>query len=81
MPFLVQKDIDMGQFNVSVQTTQDQEFQLVPQLPNLLEVNLPFLRFDTPNQPGILIRNPEEGVIYRVEVNGGAIEVEEYPVE
>jgi hypothetical protein len=38
----VQKDIEMGQFNVSVQIDVAQGFQLVPENPLVLDVDMPF---------------------------------------
>ena len=76
----VQKDIDMGAFNVSVQTSNDPDFQIVPENPHTLEVNMPFLLFVTPGHPNINIAHPAQGVVYRVEDHGGNLVVEEYPI-
>jgi hypothetical protein len=77
----VQKDIEMGQFNVSVQIDVAQGFQLVPENPLVLDVDMPFLLFVTPNHPNIHIDNPQQGILYRVEDNNGNLVVEEYPIE
>ena len=76
----VQKDIGMGAINVSVQTDVHQTFQIVPENPHLLDVDMNFLLFVTPQHPNIRIDNPVDTVIYRVEEDGAALTVEQYPL-
>lgn len=79
MPY-VQKDVGMGMYDVSVQINDAQEFQLIPENPHVLQVDMPFLLFVTPNQPNIQINHPVNTVIYRVEDDNGALVVEQYPI-
>lgn len=76
MPF-TQKEEGLGQYNSSVQIDNDQSFALVPEYPNLLEVDLPFMQFHTPN---VLIRNARDDVVYLVTLQDDQLVIEEVQI-
>ncbi|HYE27227.1 MAG TPA: hypothetical protein VEA61_03190 [Allosphingosinicella sp.] len=76
MPY-TQKEEGLGQYNSSVQIHDDQEFGLVPEFPLLLQVDMPFLQFHTPN---VRIDRPKDDVVYLVALESQQLTIEEVPI-
>jgi|GEM_PF-6249363 len=74
---LTQKEEGLGQYNTSVQTNDEEEFELVPQAPAALEVNMPFLQFHTPYTR---IDHPRDDILYLVSLQNGQLVIEEVPI-
>lgn len=76
----VQKDRDMGRFNITVQINDHLEFELVPEEPHTKEVHMHTLVFHTPSHPNITVNNARADRLYRVELHGNQLQVHDHPI-
>jgi len=74
-----QAEEDIGAV-VSVQIDAEGTFDIVPQTPALLEVNLNFLQYHATGYGGFRVDNPRNDVVYFVTLQGQNIVVEPVPI-
>ena len=65
---------------VSVQTDADGTFQVVPQTPNVLEVNLNFLQYHAQGYGNPRVDNPRDDMLYLVALVNGQLVIEPVPL-
>lgn len=67
-------------FVASVQTDNEETFEVVPQEPNLLRVDLDFLQYHFQGHGPVRINNPSDGVVHLVTLQDGQIVIEQVPI-